>query len=435
MGYLVVGVSHRTAPLAVLEQVTVPAAATEKLLHDLSAAEEITEAAVLATCNRLEVHAEVPRFHGSIERICDAMTRASGLSIDTLTSHLYAHYDEAAVRHVFAVTGGLDSMVVGESQILGQVRAALRTAQDTGSAGPALNLLLQQALRVGKRIQTETDLGRAGRSLVSVGLDHAEQQMGRLAGRSVVVVGAGTIGSLAAREAVRRGAQSPAIVNRTRARAEALAASVDGVAASWGDLPALLATADLVVTCTGAQEHVLTAASLADALRDRQAPLAILDLAVPRDTEPAVADLHGVHVITLDGLAEAAQAPHAGVDAALAILDEEVAAFETAQRASGAGPTIAALRTMAADVVSTEMSRLRQRLGGSPPETLAEFERTLERVVDKLLHAPTVRVKQLDAPPAGTDYAAALRELFALDPRVVDALTSNPPRPTDTESR
>jgi glutamyl-tRNA reductase len=408
--------------------------AVEKLLADLAAADEVGEAAVLSTCNRLEVHADVPRFHGSIERICDAMSRASGLSIDALTTHLYAHYDEAAVRHLFGVTGGLDSMVVGESQILGQVRLALRTAQDAGSAGPALNLVLQQALRVGKRIQTETDLGRAGRSLVSVGLDRAEQHLADgVAARRTLVIGAGTIGSLAARELVRRGAQPPVIVNRTAERADALALSVGGRAVAWADLPAVLASVDVVVTCTGAQQHVLTAAMLEPAARGRAEPLVVLDLAVPRDTEPSLADLGGLHLVTIDGLAEAADSPHAAVEAALALVEEEVVAFEAIRRASGAGSTIAALRTMAADVVAAEMARLRHRLADSPPQVLAEFERTLDRVVDKLLHAPTVRVKELDAPPAGTDYAAALRELFALDPRVVEAMTSNPSRLTDPE--
>lgn len=428
MGYLVVGLSHRTAPMAVIGSAALSPSEAEKLVLDLAAADDVDEAAVLATCNRLEVYADVSRFHGGIERVSELIAARTDLSIDALAEHLYVLYDEAAVRHVFSVTSGLDSMVVGESQILGQVRGALRAAQDAGSAGRAVNLLLQHALRVGKRVQTETDLGRAGRSLVSVGLSRVDDRVGGLAGRHALVVGAGTIGALAARTLRRLDVADLVVANRTPERALALAASVSGRAVPWAGLEAAIAAADVVVTCTGAADYVVSARLLRAAMAQRtDHELVVLDLAVPRDTDPAGAEIPGVVIVTIDGIAARITAPTAGLEAAQALVDEEVAAFGAIQRASGAGSTVVALRAMAADVVALELARLRARLDDAPPAMIDEFARTLDRVVDKLLHTPTVRVKELGAESVGTDYVTALRELFALDPRVIDVVTQTPP--------
>ncbi|NSC23212.1 glutamyl-tRNA reductase [Streptomyces albus subsp. chlorinus] len=434
MSLLVVGLSHRSAPVSVLERAALPPQARGKLLQDAVGAEPAAEAAVLSTCNRIELYADVDKFHAGVAELSTLLAQHSGVTLDELTPYLYVHYEDRAVHHLFSVACGLDSMVVGEGQILGQIKDALAVAQEQHTAGRLLNDLFQQALRVGKRAHSETGIDKAGQSLVTFGLEQLAagapvEEWAR--GRRALVIGAGSMSSLAAVTLARAGVGELVIVNRTLERAERLAESLGARARPMGAVAEELAAADVVVSCTGATGLVLTATDIEGALRGRDlgaaAALSVLDLAMPRDVDVAVHRIDGVRLVDIESLADAeADAPMAGdVEAVRGIVAEEVAAFGAAQRAATITPTVVALRTMAADVVSSELARLEGRLHGMDDKLRAEVTQTVRRVVDKLLHAPTVRVKQLAGEPGGAGYADALRELFDLDPQAVAAV-SNP---------
>jgi glutamyl-tRNA reductase len=426
MSVLVVGLSHRSASLQVLDQLALDEEGVAKLLTDVVASDHVSEAVVLATCNRVEVYAEVDRFHGSVEDVSTLLAERTGTSRESLTPHLYVHYDEGAVSHAFAVASGLDSMVVGESQVLGQVREALRRGQQAGAVGTSLNALFQQALRVGKRAHSETGIDRAGPSLVSIALDLVEPVVGGLAGARALLVGAGSMASLSAATLHRRGVREIAVVNREAGHARRLAEMFAGRAGSLAELPRHVAEADLVVSCTGAGSVVVESSVVEAALAARpQRPLAIIDLALPHDVDPAVGELPGVSLVALAGLAEtvAERVTGADVDAVRRIVAEEVASFSAARQAAQVATTVVALRTMATTVVSAELARLDARLPGLDPAAREEVEHTVRRVAHKLLHTPTVRIKQLAGQTAESSYADALAELFALDPSAVDAVT------------
>jgi glutamyl-tRNA reductase len=424
MSVLVVGLSHRSAPVPVLERTAVTGDDLAKLLHAVHESANVAETAIVSTCNRVEIYAVVDKFHGGVSAISELLALHSGVPLDELSRHLYVHYEERAVQHVFAVTCGLESMVVGESQILGQLRQAFRLAQDEGTLGRDLHDLLQQALRVGKRAHAETGIDQAGASLVSVGLEVAERHLGPLDGVRALVVGAGSMSSLAAATLSRAGAREVVVANRTHANAVRLAESLEvpSRAVELAALDAALADADLVVSCTGATGLVLTAPQVAaqgvgaDG-RDRF----FLDLALPHDVDPAVGDLPGVRLAGLEELRTAQEAAQAvgpeAVEAVRRIVRDEVEAFLSAARAAAVAPTVVALRTKAAAVVESELARLAGRLPELDERAAKEIQQTVRRVADKLLHAPTVRVKELAAAPGGDSYADALRRLFDLDPK------------------
>ncbi|RBM17904.1 glutamyl-tRNA reductase [Streptomyces sp. PT12] len=447
MTLLVLGLSHRSAPVSLLERAALAPDDRGKLLRDVLAAADpvvegavVAEAAVLSTCNRIELYAEVDRFHAGVSELSTLLARHSGVGIEELKPFLYAHHEDRAVRHLFSVACGLDSMVVGEGQILGQIKGALAHAQDEHTAGRLLNELFQQALRVGKRAHSETGIDRAGQSLVTFGL----QQLAEgpdvaewVRGKRALVIGAGSMSSLAAATLARTGVAELVIANRTLERAERLAAGLGQEGGKARAVPinaisitAELALADLVVSCTGASGLVLTADAVASALRERarlrggDEPLALLDLAMPRDVDAAVHRLPGARLADIESLAAAsADAPMAAdVDAVRRIVDDETEALGAARRAAHITPTVVALRAMASDVVAAELARLQGRLPDLDDKERAEIARTVRRVVDKLLHAPTVRVKELAGEPGGDHYAAALRQLFDLDPRTAAAV-------------
>jgi len=429
MTLLILGLSHTSAPLTVLERAILAPEDSDKLARDLVAGLDVNECAVLVTCNRIEVIADVERFHGGVDRITHLLAERTGMSRDDLAAHLYVHFAEGAVQHVFTVASGLDSMVPGETQILGQVRRTLRRAQDEGTVGRELHDLLQQALRVGKRVHAETDLGRIGRSVVSVGLATAATELPPVSEAVALVVGAGTMSTLVARTLHGMGVKEIVVANRTHERALALAASVDGRAVRVAELSVEVDRADLLVSCTGSAGFVLGPDDIAGSFAGRAGrPLFVLDLAVPRDVDPAVAELPGVRLLSLAEIPAAAGRDEIAdeIDAARAVVAAEVLLFAGQQRAAQVAPTVVALRSMAADVVAAEMARLQARLPKDvDPDVLAEVHAAVRRVVDKLLHAPTVRVKELAATgSAGPDYGEALRELFALDPRAVNALAA-----------
>jgi glutamyl-tRNA reductase len=417
MSVLVVGISHRSAPVPVLERVAVDGEGAAKLLRDVAAGEHVIEAAVIATCNRLEVYADVDRFHGSVEELSGLLVERAGQATEDLLPHLYVHYDDGAVSHLFQVAAGLDSMAVGEGQILGQAREALARGQEAGTVGPSLNVLFQQALRVGKRVHAETAIDQFAPTLVSAALD----RIGEVLGRRAVVVGAGSMAALATATLTRRGAADVVVVNRTAKHASSLAAEHGVRAAALTRLSAEVAAADLVVACTGSTGVLVTTEMVAG----RQRPLAVVDLALPHDVEPEVAELPGVTLVTLADLAEDLHGSEAGVEveAVRDIVTQEVAAFLTARRQASVTPTVVALRSMATEVVDAELARLVARLPDLDEASRDEVLRSLRRVADKLLHQPTVRVKELVNETGAVSYAAALAELFALDPDAVEAVT------------
>ncbi|GGM12737.1 MULTISPECIES: glutamyl-tRNA reductase [Micromonospora] len=450
MRLLVVGASYRTAPVAVLEQVAVGPADLTRTLDRLVAQPFVAEAVLVSTCNRVEVYAAVSGFHGGLDDICAVLAEQAGCLPAALADHLYVHFDAAAVEHVFRVAAGLDSMVVGEAQILGQLRDAYHWASGAETAGRLLHELMQQALRVGKRAHAETGIDRAGQSVVTAALGLAAGHLdGDLAARPALVVGAGAMGALGVATLSRLGAGPLTVTNRGADRAVRLAESYGANAAPIADLTAALSTVDIVVAATAATEPVLTRAVVARALADRdpaRGPLVLLDLAVPRDVEPGVAELAGVEVIDIDRMAAVlADGPAAHDTAAVQrIVAAEVEAFLTWLRGADVAPTVAALRGRADDVVSVELRRLAQRRPDLSDEQRAEVARTVHRVVQRLLHQPTVRVRQLAAEPGGDQYTALLRELFDLQvpqtapvgtvPDVVDADTEPVPDVVATDT-
>ena len=426
MSVLIVGISHRTAPVSVLERLAIDGDHVPKLVNAVNEIEHVGEATVLSTCNRCEIYAEVDRFHGSVEAISTLLCEQAGLRPDELLAHVYVHYDDAAISHLFSVASGLDSMVVGESQILGQTREALRIGQELGTIGPSLNLLFQQALRVGKRAHAETDIDRAAPSLVSASLALAAEHVGPLTEVRALVIGAGAMGGLAAATLQRAGVAELHIANRSAEAAQRLADQYGGQAVALGDVPARLGSVDVVISCTGSVGIVLSAAEVA--ARGAETPLAILDLALPHDVEPSAGDLPGVFLVGLATLADqmresAAELGGQGEQSVQRIVDEELTAFLAARRAASVTPTVVALRTMATGVVDAELERLFARMPDWGDAERAEVAAALRRVADKLLHQPTVRLRELADSTGAVSYTAALAELFSLDPEAVQAVT------------
>jgi glutamyl-tRNA reductase len=429
MSILVVGLSHRSAPVAVLERVAVAGDDLVKLLHDVHESPHVAEAAVVSTCNRVEIYAAVEKFHPGVSAIAELLSRHSGVLLDELHNYLYVHYEDRAIQHAFSVACGLESMVVGEGQILGQVREALKLAQRRGTVGRALHEVMQQALRVGKRAHTETGIDQVGASLVSVGLAGAAAHLGSLRGKRALVVGAGSMSALTVATLSREGVGEIIVANRTLSRAVRLAGSamVPARAIGLADVGAALAEVDVVVSCIGAHGLVITADMVDTVVADPGRRVFFLDLALPHDIDRSVGTLPGVALTGLDDLRTAQDAAHAigpkAVEAVRRIVAEEVAAFLSAARAAAVTPTVIALRSKAAEVVDAELTRLGGRLPDLAAKERGEIEQTVRRVVDKLLHAPTVRVKELAAGPGGDTYAAALQELFDLDPNAPEAVT------------
>ncbi|WP_213453817.1 glutamyl-tRNA reductase [Rhizomonospora bruguierae] len=421
MNLLVVGASYRTAGVSTLERLAVSPAELPAALTGLLAQEYVGEALILSTCNRVEVYAAVTGFHGGLSDICGLLAERAGVSPAVLAANLYVHYDSAAVRHAFRVATGLDSMVVGEAQILGQLRDAYHTAGEADSVGRLLHELMQQALRVGKRAHTETGIDRAGRSVVTAALEAAAGHLGgALAGHPALVVGAGAMGALSIATLARAGAGPLRVANRGAERAARLAEAYGAQPVPFDDLAPALAEADVVISATASRGAVLDRETVAAAVAGRARPLVLLDLAVPRDVEPAIGELPEVVLIDIEALAGELRAdpdrgPFAEAGAVERIVAAELETFLGWLRGADVAPTVAALRARADEVVGTELRRLRQRRPELSDDQRAEVAHTVHRVVQRLLHQPTVRVRELAAEPGGDQYAALLRELFDLD--------------------
>ncbi|MGD9954662.1 MAG: glutamyl-tRNA reductase [Candidatus Nanopelagicales bacterium] len=428
MTLLVVGISHRTAPVALLDKVALVDGAAERLQVDLLGSTHVAESLVLSTCNRVEIYAEVSKFHGGVLDVTETLAKATGVDREELTPHLYVRYEDRAVQHMFEVAAGLDSLVVGEQQILGQVRGALRSGQELETIGRNLNDLAQAALRVGKRVHHDTGIDRAGASVVSVALHLAAESFGgSLEGRRALVVGAGAMSGLAAATLVRQGIGEIVVANRTFERGQHLAEQVGGRAVRFERVAESLSDVDVLFSCTGSTGLVLTAAQVEAARAGITSPLAVIDLALPHDTEESIADLPGVTRIDLSSLTDLpeAHAPERDVELARTIVVDEVRAHLAAIAAQRVEPIVVSLRSHADQVVQAELDRLRIKLPGLSEAELDEVSRAMRRTVSTLLHRPTVRMKELAADPDGARYATTLHRLFDLDPEAIAAVSTS----------
>lgn len=425
MSLLVIGISHHSAPIDVLEKVA--AIDSELVIEDLGSGDAVAESLLLSTCNRVEVYTDVARFHAAVESLTGVLAKAAGMSADQLAAHLYVHYEDAAVRHAFRVASGLDSMVMGDEQILGQFRDAFKTAADRGRAGRSMHELAQSALRVGKQVHTDTGIGRHGASIVEVAMAQASRHFGTLAGRRVLVIGSGAMSSLAAQVAAGAGAQVT-VAGRTEPAVKRLADTVHGLGVPMSELDDQLRVADVVVSATGATGLLLTADHIETVRAGVRDQLLVCDLALPHDTDPGIDDLPGVTRLDLAGIAGLPESQVAGEAVAAAELLVMEATSEFVQRRNSAKvePVVVALRSRAEEVVAEELQRLRSRTSHLDEDDFTQIARSMRRVVATLLHTPTVRMKEFAVDPGGDRYAAALHALFDLDPSAVQALTENP---------
>jgi glutamyl-tRNA reductase len=413
---IVVGLNHRNVPLELLERMTVPAERLPKALADLVSREHVTEAVVLSTCNRTEIYATAEKYHGAMGDVRNSLSEMTHVAPEAFADHLYAYHDTAAVAHLFSVAAGLDSAVIGESEILGQVRQAWEAATAEGAAGPGLHMLFRHALEVGKRARTETGIGRSMTSVSSAAVALAAQQLGDLSGKRVLVLGAGEMGEGMAVSLAAAGVAEVLVANRTPERAQALAERVGGTAVPLFDLPRALVEVDVLLTSTGATSVMVEHGDVEDVVAKRAGrELLIIDVAVPRDVDPAAADLPGVTLLDMDDL-------RAFADAGLAerrreatktrdLVDEEVGRYRDASTARQVAPVVAALRDHAETVRLAEVERLGRKLSAEERTALEALSKGL---VAKLLHEPTIRLKDAAGTARGERLADALRELFDL---------------------
>jgi glutamyl-tRNA reductase len=416
---VVIGLNHRTVGLDVLEAMTVADAGLAKTLHDLAGRDNVAEAVVLSTCNRVEVYVLAERFHGAYDDVRNYLAESSFLPPERFADALYTHYDLDCARHLFEVAAGLDSAVVGEAEVLGQVRTAWDAARESGTAGPALNLLFRHALEVGKRARTETAIGRHVASVSTAAVAMAADRLGSLDGRRVVVLGAGDMARGMARSLADRGVADIAVANRTWERSVDLAAQVGGRALPLDELATGMTEADVLLTGTGASSLMLAHADLARTMADRpDRPLLVVDVAVPRDVDPAAGDIDGVTLLDMDDLrafAEEGLAQRRGEIALVRdVVNEEVDRYGALSSAREVSPLVAALRDHADAVRRAELDRLASRLEGLDERQRDAVEALSRGIVAKLLHEPTVGLKEAAGTPRGERLAESLRHLFDL---------------------
>ena len=419
MSLVVVGCNHRSTPLDLLERMTVAPADLPKALHDLALAEHLSEAVLLSTCNRTEVYAYAERFHGGYADIRELLARHSGLPPETVADELYSHHDADAVQHLFSVAAGLDSVVVGEHEILGQVRDAWQAARDEGTVGAVLEPLFRRAVVAGKKVRATTGISHGIASLSHAAVALAQERLGTLAGRRVLVLGAGDVATGTLKSLANAGATDIAVANRTPERAEAAAASCGGRAVALDKVEPALVAADVVITTTGATDIVLEHSDIDEVMTRRGgAELLIVDVAVPRDVDPAVRGLPGVTLLDMDDLGDFVRQGRAGreqeIDSVRAIVDNEVEHYLIEASAREVAPLIAALRARAHQVTTAELDRHASRLAGLSAAQRVAVESLLRGVVNKLLHEPTVRLKDAAGHARGDRLAEALRDLFDL---------------------
>ena len=420
MSIVVLGVNHRSAPLDVIEKVTIANEALGNVLQDLLSRDNIRETVVLSTCNRTEVYVLAEKFHGAYADVRDFFCELSGLTPDELHPHFYSQHDDAAVSHLFEVASGLDSAVLGETEILGQVRTAWERARNENTARTSMNMLFRQALEVGKRARTETSISRSTASVSHAAVEMATDILGTMSGRRVLVIGAGDMGAGIARALSSAGSQCVTVMNRSSERAQQLAESVGAVVSHIDELHTAIGNADVVLTCTGAGEAII---SVEDVRKAREhsngSPLLIVDIAVPRDVEHEVGELPGITLRDLHDLRDWAQT---GMDArqqeaeeVRRIVGEEVERFGQDVKARQAAPLIAELHERAESIRSSEVERYASRLSSLSSEQRDAVDALSKAVVAKLLHSPSLQLKHSAGTPQGERIAAALRDLFDIE--------------------
>lgn len=417
MPVLALGVSYRRAPVELLERLTIPPDAEPKAYRRLAGLESIEESVVLSTCNRVEIYAEVPLYHQGFQDLKRFLTDQTEVPVEELAEPMYSHYEDHAAEHLFSVASGLDSMVLGEPQILAQVRGAFRRARDEAAVGQALTALFQQAVRTGRRVRAETGLGSSPGAFLEAGAVLAKEHLGDLAGRRAVVVGAGEMGALAVRVLRERGVGDLLVLSRRPQRAERLAARVEARHGSFRDLPAALRGVDVVVSSTGATGPVINAEAVRAA--GGRGALFILDLGVPRDVDPDVAGLPGVRLADIDDLREVLPRVRGDIAeetaAAGAIVSQETRRYGLARRTRRLAPLIEALHARGESVRAQEVAGLASRLAALSPQERETVELLTSRIVKRLLHDPTVRLKDLAGRGEGDGPARALTDLFGLE--------------------
>jgi glutamyl-tRNA reductase len=415
---VVIGLNHRTAPLDLLERTAIDDARVPKALDDLVHREHVGEAVVLSTCNRTEVYAVAEKFHGAYHDIRSFFCDQSYLPPEDVSDHLYVHYDADAAHHLFSVAAGLDSAVLGENEILGQVRNAWDLAQREGAVGSSLNLLFRHAVEVGKRVRTETGISRHIASVSQAAVAMAQQHIGTLAGRRVLVLGAGEMGEGMVRVLSDAGVDDLSIANRTWQTAVELAEQVGGRAIRLVDLPAALRGADVLLTSTGATSLMVEHAELEAVVAERTSPLLIVDVAVPRDVDPAAAELPNVTLLDMDDLRSFAEAGvgerQLEVASVQRVIADELERFVGVSTAREVSPLVASLRARGDEVRRSELERLAGRLDGLDDRQREAVEAITKGIVAKLLHQPTVEIKDAAGTARGERLAEALRDLFDL---------------------
>jgi glutamyl-tRNA reductase len=419
MAFVVIGINHRTGPVTLLEKLMIQETSMPSALEDLTKNDDIREAVVLSTCNRTEVYVVAERFHGAYDEIRQFLSETSGIAEDDIAPHLYSQFDDDAIKHLFEVTSGLDSAVLGETEIIGQVRDAWEVAMSQGASRTALNSLFRHALEVGKRARTETAISRSTASMSHAAVEMAEDILGSLDGKRVLVVGAGEMGEGVATALVREGAAHITVINRTESRGVALAEKVGAKVSRFEDLHDELSAADVVIACTGAGSPVITHDVLSFARPESASPLLIVDIALPRDVEAVVAEMSGVTLRDLDDLSQWAQRGieqrATEVDQVRSIITEEVERFSSEQAQRQAAPLVAQLREIVEEMRRSELERYGARLGDLNPQQRDAIDAITKRIAAKLLHTPSVRLREAAGTPQGERLAAAVRDLFNLD--------------------
>ena len=419
MHLFLLGVSHRTAPVDLRERLDFSSRDVGAAVEALAARSSAAESVVLSTCNRSEVYVAIPDPGQARDEIVAFLSEYHQLSHEVFLPHVFTYEDAAAAHHLFRVAAGLDSLVVGEPQILGQVKDAFQEAAERHCTGPLLNKTFHWSFGVGKRVRSETALGEGAVSVSFAAVALARKIFGRLQGRHVLVVGAGEIAALTAQHLRSHGVGEIAITSRTAAHAEALAAAVSGHAVAWSEMAKAMARADIVVTATGSQRPIITRADVeATTGRQRADPLFIIDIAVPRDVDPAVGEIEQVFLYNVDDLQNIVQENlarrGAEIARAEAIVAEELARFSAWQRSRRAIPTVVALRQRFDDIRRAELQRLENRMSGLPPDARMRVDEITRLIVEKLLLEPTEQLKALPDEETQAIYTEAVNRLFRL---------------------
>jgi glutamyl-tRNA reductase len=417
---VVIGLNHRTTPVELLERIAVPPPELAKALHTLERSDNLDEVAVLSTCNRTEVYARCTRFHPAVEDVRNFLTDQSGLDPDMITDHLYTYHDDAAVAHLFGVAAGVDSMIVGEGEILGQVREAWQVAEREGMIGQLLSRVFHQSVEVGKRARTETGIGRHAVSVSSAAVAVAGERLGGLENRRVLVVGAGDVGTGMAIALNGAGVGEIVVANRSPERADELAARVGGRSIGLDTVRDALVGADVLLASTGAPDVLLERSEIESAMgrRDGRA-LLIVDIAVPRNVDPGVGQVFGVTLLDIDGLkafaAQSLEQRRQEIGKVREIITEELDKFRLERSAREVAPLISSMRARAEELRGIELERFRARLAALDDDERDAVDALTRGLVNKLLHDPTVRVKDAAGTARGELYADALAALFGLE--------------------